>query len=236
MLLKNIEFLGDYLYATPNGGNFFFTCAVRVILAMLCGAVIGYERTRRQKGAGIRTHVIISLGAVAMMLVSKYGFYDQIGIGINVDASRIASNIMTGMGFIGAGVIFVKNTSIKGLTTAAGLWATTGVAMAIGTGMYEVGVMVTAIMLLSQVLLHVWFRSVDTAGSTDLIITLRVVEGAYERLKDQLTALGAVIENCKYKRDAETTLRVVAKIHDGMNVEEVLAMAKENEDIISVEV
>jgi len=113
MLLKNIELLSDYLYATPNGGNFFVTCLVRIILAMLCGAVIGYERTRRQKGAGIRTHVIISLGAVAMMLVSKYGFYDQIGIGLNADATRIASNIMTGMGFIGAGVIFVKNTFNK---------------------------------------------------------------------------------------------------------------------------
>lgn len=236
MLLKNIEFLTDYLYATPDGGNFFVTCLARIMLAMLCGAVIGYERTRRQKGAGIRTHVIISLGAVAMMLVSKYGFYDQIGIGLNADATRIASNIMTGMGFIGAGVIFVKNTSIKGLTTAAGLWATTGVAMAIGTGLYEVGVMVTAIMLLSQVLLHVWFRSVDTAGSTDLTVTLRCNEGAYDRLKEQLTALGAFIETCKLKRDGETTLRVVAKIHDGMNVEEVLAMADANEDIISIEV
>lgn len=236
MLLKNIEFLGDYLYATPNGGNFFVTCAVRIFLAMLCGAVIGYERTKRQKGAGIRTHVIISLGAVAMMLVSKYGFYDQIGIGINADASRIASNIMTGMGFIGAGVIFVKNTSIKGLTTAAGLWATTGVAMAIGTGMYEVGVMVTAVMLFSQMLLHVWFRRVDTAGATDLTVTLRCTDGAYGRLKERLVALGAVIESCKYKRDGEATLRVVAKIHDGMNVEDVLAMAESNEDIISIEV
>ena len=236
MILKQIECLVHYLYATPLSGNFLVTCAIRVLLAMLCGAIIGYERTRRQKGAGIRTHVIISLGAVAMMLVSKYGFYDQIGIGINADASRIASNIMTGMGFIGAGVIFVKNTSIKGLTTAAGLWATTGVAMAIGTGMYEVGVMVTAVMLLSQVLLHVWFRSVDTAGSTDLTVTLRCNDGAYERLRDQLTALGAVIDTCKYKRDGEPTLRIVAKIHDGMNVEEVLTMADDNEDIISIEV
>lgn len=236
MILRNVEFLEHYLYATPWQGNFLATCGIRVLLAMLCGAIIGYERTRRQKGAGIRTHVIISLGAVAMMLVSKYGFYDQVGLGFNVDPSRIANNIMTGMGFIGAGVIFVKNTSIKGLTTAAGLWATTGVAMAIGAGMYEVGIMVTAVMLLSQILLHVWFRRVDTAGSTDLIITLRCGDGAYERLKDQLTDIGALIENCKYKREGESTLRIVAKTHDGMNVEDVLSMAEKNEDIISIEV
>lgn len=236
MLLKEIELFTDYLYATPWQGNFFVTCAVRVLLAMLCGGAIGYERTKRQKGAGIRTHVIISLGAVAMMLVSKYGFYDQVGLGFNVDPSRIANNIMTGMGFIGAGVIFVKNTSIKGLTTAAGLWATTGVAMAIGTGMYEVGVMVTAIMLLSQILLHVLFKRVDTAGSSDLTITLRCTDGAYERLKEQLSHLDVMVENCKYKRDgAEPSLRIVAKLADNLGAEDILVLAGENEDIISIE-
>ncbi len=236
MLLNKIEFLADLLYATPWHGNFFITCAVRVLLAMMCGSAIGYERTKRQKGAGIRTHVIISLGAVAMMLVSKYGFYDQVGLGFNVDPSRIANNIMTGMGFIGAGVIFVKNTSIKGLTTAAGLWATTGVAMAIGTGMYEVGVLVTVIMLLTQVLLHVWFKRVDTAGSSDLTITLRYSEGAYERLKEQLAYMEVLVENCKYKRDgAESSLRIVAKLADHLGADDILAIAEKNEDIISIE-
>lgn len=236
MLLKEIGFLNDMIYATPWQGNFFVTCTVRVLLAMLCGAAIGIERTRRQKGAGIRTHVIISLGAVAMMLVSKYGFYDQVGLGFNVDPSRIANNIMTGMGFIGAGVIFVKNTSIKGLTTAAGLWATTGVAMAIGTGMYEVGVLVTAIMLLSQILLHVWFKKVDTAGSSDLIMTLRYSEHAYTRLKEQLSSMDVLVENCKFKRESgEDTLRIVAKLADNLSTEDILAIAKDNEDIISIE-
>lgn len=237
MLLKQIGCLEYLLYATPWQGNFFVTCTVRVLLAMLCGSAIGYERTKRQKGAGIRTHVIISLGAVVMMLVSKYGFYDQVGLGFNVDPSRIANNIMTGMGFIGAGVIFVKNTSIKGLTTAAGLWATTGVAMAIGTGMYEVGVMVTAIMLLSQVLLHVWFRRVDTAGSSDLTVTLRYSVGAYERLKEQLAGIDVVIDNCKFKRESDgSTLRIVVKIADGLTTDEILSMSEQNEDIISIEI
>ena len=237
MLLKNIEFLENILYATPLEGDFFLTCAIRVVAAMLCGAIIGYERTRRQKGAGIRTHVIISLGAVVMMLVSKYGFYDQIGVGVNVDATRIASNIMTGMGFIGAGVIFVKNTSIKGLTTAAGLWATTGVAMSIGAGMYEVGLLVTLTMLLSQILLHVWFKRVDTAGAADLIVTLRYSEGAFERLKEQLAVADAAIENCKFKREGElSTIRVVAKLPDSYGADYILNLAKENEDIISIEI
>ena len=236
-MLKDIDFLTDVLFATPAEGNFFLTCAIRIVLAMLCGGAIGYERTKRQKGAGIRTHVIISLGAVAMMLVSKYGFYDQLGQGFNVDPSRIANNIMTGMGFIGAGVIFVKNTSVKGLTTAAGLWATTGVAMAIGAGMYEVGVVVTAIMLLSQILLHVWFKRVDTAGSTDLTVTLRCTRGAYERLQADIAGFDVVIENLKYKREGDgCTLRIVAKMADTLNVEEVLALAEKNDDILSIEI
>lgn len=225
------------LYSTPDDGKaFLVTCAVRILAALLCGAVIGLERTHRQKGAGIRTHIIVSLGAVCVMLVSKYGFYDLAAAGYDVDPTRIASNIMTGMGFIGAGVIFVKNTSIKGLTTAAGLWATTGVAMAIGTGMYAIGVFVTAVMLLSQILLHVFLRSIDTAGASDLTVSLRATDGAYERFAAQFADSRMIVESCKYKREgAEATIRIVCKVSDEMSVDDVLRTAGENPDIISVE-
>ena len=106
---------------------------IRIIVACVCGAAIGYERSIRQKDAGIRTHIIVALGAALMMIVSKYGFFDVIvNDSVQVDASRIASTITTGISFLGAGVIFVRNASIKGLTTAAGIWATAGVGIAIG--------------------------------------------------------------------------------------------------------
>ena len=91
---------------------------LRVIVASVLGYMIGYERKNRDKSAGMRTHAIVALGAALMMVVSKYGFYDV----EKVDSSRVAAQIVSGVGFLGAGVIFVRNNTVSGLTTAAGLW------------------------------------------------------------------------------------------------------------------
>ena len=121
----------------------------RCLLAALCGALIGIERKNRLKEAGLRTHLIVALGSALMMEVSKYGFFDvlrygmQLGVEIKLDPSRVAASIITGIGFLGAGTIFVRKQVINGLTTAAGLWTTAGIGMAIGSGMYIVGVTIT---------------------------------------------------------------------------------------------
>lgn len=128
---------------------------LRLVVASCCGLLIGSERQTRMKGAGMKTHMMVALGSALMMLVSKYGFFDAILVeSASVDVSRVAASIAGGIGFLGAGVIFVRRGSVVGLTTAAGLWATTGVGMAIGSGMYVIGVVSTALMVLSQLLLH----------------------------------------------------------------------------------
>ena len=92
--------------------------ALRILLAGLLGAAIGFERKNRNKLAGVRTHAIVALGAALIMVVSKYGFYDM----DKFDASRVAAQIVSGVGFLGAGIIFVRNNnSVSGLTTAAGI-------------------------------------------------------------------------------------------------------------------
>lgn len=97
---------------------------VRILLAGICGGIIGYERKSRNKEAGIRTHLIVASGAALIMIVSKYGFTDILGDkGIALDPSRIAAQIVTGVGFLGAGMIFMRKNTISGLTTAAGIWA-----------------------------------------------------------------------------------------------------------------
>ena len=101
-------------------------CLLRLIVA---------ERQTRMKGAGPRTHMMVSLGAALMTLVSSYGFLPIVGAaGVSVDVSRVAASIAAGIGFLGAGVIFVHRGGVIGLMTAAGLWTTTGVGMAIGCG------------------------------------------------------------------------------------------------------
>ena len=96
---------------------------LRLLVASLCGFAIGYERTNRLKEAGIRTHMIVAVGSALVMIVSKYGFFDVMRLNnVTLDPSRIAAQIVTGIGFLGAGTILVRRSGINGLTTAAGLW------------------------------------------------------------------------------------------------------------------
>ncbi len=133
---------------------------IRIFVAGLCGSFIGLERTRRFKEAGIRTHILVACASALLMVVSKYGFADlQFGETFlagtkGADPSRVAAQIICGIGFLGAGVIFKHGASIRGLTTAAGLWATSGIGIAIGAGMYLEGVFVTLLVIFSQLIMH----------------------------------------------------------------------------------
>lgn len=128
---------------------------LRIIVAGGCGVLIGIERKNRLKSAGIKTHLLVALASALMVVISKYGFMDILNIeGLSVDASRVASSVVSGVGFLGAGLILVGKREIIGVTTAAGIWATVGVGMALGAGMYFLGIASTAIILVSQFLLH----------------------------------------------------------------------------------
>jgi len=128
---------------------------LKLSVAGICGAVIGYERKNRLKEAGLRTHMLVALGAALIMIVSKYGFSDVLlKSGYALDPSRIAAQIVSGIGFLGAGMIFIRKQSVNGLTTAAGIWATAGIGMAIGADLYFAGIAATALVFLVQVVLH----------------------------------------------------------------------------------
>lgn len=123
---------------------------VSVLVAVVLGFAIGYERKLRFKEAGIRTHTIVCAGSALIMVVSKYGFGDS----IEADASRVAAQIVSGIGFLGAGIIIYRKHEIHGLTTAAGVWATSGVGMAAGAGLYVVATGATIILIAVQCLFH----------------------------------------------------------------------------------
>lgn len=135
------------------------TSLLRLVLSCICGIAIGFERKNRSKEAGIRTHCIVACASALMMIISKYGFYDLIQQGltqvdVRLDPSRMAQGIVTGVGFLGAGMIYIQRGSIRGLTTASGIWATSGIGMAIGSGLYVIGILATIIILLLQIFLH----------------------------------------------------------------------------------
>lgn len=132
---------------------------LRLVISCICGIAIGFERKNRSKEAGIRTHCIVACASALMMIISKYGFYDLItqvaeGVDIRLDPSRMAQGIVTGVGFLGAGMIYIQRGSIRGLTTASGIWATSGIGMAIGSGMYFIGIAATVVILFLQIFLH----------------------------------------------------------------------------------
>ena len=142
----------------------FLDLGLRIILSAICGAVIGLERERRYKNAGLRTHVIVAISAAILMIVSKYGFLDIASIPdvrLTSDGGRIAAGVIQSIGFLGAGVIFVRKESIIGLTTAAGLWATVGIGLCFGSGMYFLGISATLILVLVNILLRIHHQRIS---------------------------------------------------------------------------
>ncbi|MBQ7913638.1 MAG: MgtC/SapB family protein [Clostridia bacterium] len=124
---------------------------LRMLLALGLGFAIGFERKMRFKEAGIRTHTIVCVGACLYMIISKYGFD-------GADTARVAAQIVSGIGFIGAGMIFYHKEVVHGLTTAAGIWATAAIGMAAGAGMYWVSAIASALIILIQCIMHLKFR------------------------------------------------------------------------------
>lgn len=125
---------------------------IRILVAVLLGFAIGMERKMRFKEVGIRTHAIVAGGACLFMLISKYGFADSDG---RFDAARVVAQVVSGIGFIGAGMIMHRKLAVHGLTTAAGVWITAGVGMAAGAGMYILAVTSTVIIIAAQCIMHI---------------------------------------------------------------------------------
>ncbi|HUZ12190.1 MAG TPA: MgtC/SapB family protein [Caulobacteraceae bacterium] len=119
----------------------------RLLLAAGLGSVVGLERERLQWAAGLRTHMLVSVGSCLIIIVSAYGFRSVLSQRVVLDPSRIAAQVVTGVGFLGAGSIILRNEAIKGLTTAASIWAVAGIGLASGAGLYSAAVVTTLIIL-----------------------------------------------------------------------------------------
>lgn len=202
---------------------------IRLAVACLCGAVIGYERSLRQKEAGLRTHIILALGSALVMIVSKYGFTDIVqayaDYKIQVDVSRVASNIMTGVGFLGAGVIFVRGGTIKGLTTAAGIWACAGIGICIGAGMYAIGIIATLLLLLVQIILHKFLPVSETMENNIITFTAANHE-ILAQIKDFLISNNIKVITLETKQTHDNSIHVAMtiKISKNMTLESILTM------------
>ena len=133
----------------------------RLFVAGVLGALVGLDREYRAKEAGYRTHFLVSLGSALVMIISQHGFDGVLHeVGVGLDPSRVASQVVTGIGFIGAGTIILHKQTVRGLTTAAGIWATSGIGLTIGAGMYVLGISATVLTLIGLEVLSLLFKKV----------------------------------------------------------------------------
>lgn len=220
---------------------------VRILVACLCGGAIGVERTMRQKDAGFRTHCIVAMGAALAVIVSKYGFFDILidypELKIQADASRIASNILTGVGFLGAGMIFVKGPNIRGLTTAAGIWATAAVGMAIGSGLYFVGLASTVLVIVLQIVFHAFLIGFDKILANDvrndIVVSLRNTPEAVSAFKAQLEDNGMQVLNSRLSlqsRAEKITLTLTVHSDKDIDFLQIASIVQTNPDVYSLTV
>ena len=205
---------------------------LRILIAACLGLLIGSERKNRNKSAGIRTHVIVALGAALIMVVSKYGFTDV----EKVDSARLAAQVVSGVGFLGAGVIFVRNNLVNGLTTAAGIWATAGVGLALGAGMYVVGISSALLILFIQFIMHRIAYFADVASGGLIRMTLVKREGIVQSMEDylqneKLSVLSVKIN--KTKKD-EVKLEFDVVFPPGYQKTRLLARLVEMDDVLAV--
>ncbi|MDU2197248.1 MAG: MgtC/SapB family protein [Peptostreptococcaceae bacterium] len=212
---------------------------VRVLVAGFCGAMIGYERKNKLKEAGIRTHFIVALTSALIIIISKYGFYDIVGTpGIGLDPARVAAQVVSGVGFLGAGLIFIRNQSISGLTTAAGMWATAGIGLAIGCGLYLLGIVSSIIILIAQFLLHRsrWWIRLPIAEQ--LLIKIRNTDDSVTYIEEKLKNDRIDIINMKVNNLDEFFLEVTiyAKLPKGYNKTNLIKLFNDNPLIKSLEV
>ena len=196
---------------------------LRIFVAGLLGGLIGLEREFRAKEAGVRTHFIVALGSALFMVISQYAFAGRF------DAARVAAQVISGIGFIGAGVIIFQKNVIRGITTAAGLWVAAAIGLACGAQMYSVAIATTIMTILVLETMHFITRS---HGEKELTVTLSEVTN--DELLDVMKTLkeigadvtsftlseGVAVLDIKIKqKDYATTVDTVLSFSKGLKVE-----------------
>jgi putative Mg2+ transporter-C (MgtC) family protein len=213
-------------------------CCCRLIVSCILGMLIGIERSKRFKEAGVRTHIVVCCGAALCMIVSKYGFADLGGIldgSRTSDPARVAAQVVSGIGFLGAGVIFKNGSTVRGLTTAAVLWFSACVGLAVGAGMYVIGVFAALVTLLLLVVLHRHAIGGDAYATNRLQFVVKNGSNFNGALMDQLEQWQAQVSESKVARhrDGTTDYDLTVRRRTEIQYAEMKAFMESRDDIIS---
>ena len=167
---------------------------IRLVSAGIVGAIIGYEREFRGKGAGVRTHLLVAMGACLFMIISQYGFPDA----VKFDAARIAAGVVGGLGFVCGGIIMKTGSHVVGLTTAAGIWVTGAIGLAIGSGLYRMAFLCLIVLIMCMEAMHFY-----TFKLGDKQVHMTVSVSSLEYLEDLYKMFGKKFSSCSWSRKDE---------------------------------
>jgi putative Mg2+ transporter-C (MgtC) family protein len=213
---------------------------LRIVVAAGLGGAVGLERELRDREAGFRTHMLVSIGSALFTIVSAYAFRDflvQGGAVVRADPTRIAAQIVTGIGFLGAGAIIRQGLSIRGLTTAATLWVTAAIGMAVGAGYYGGAVITTAVVLISlwplRILAH---RATSRFRAQTSTLVVQLPTGASPGpLIDEVEGLGARVLSVEIGHEADRrTVLLDLTMPPRVDAPQVIAQVGELDDILEV--
>ena len=204
------------------------------------GAAIGLEREYHAKEAGLRTHLLVALGSCLFMILSIYGFDFMLGREhVSFDPSRIAAQVVTGIGFIGAGTIIFQKQVVRGLTTAAGLWVTAAIGLACGNGMYWVALIATVIVLVSLGLIHLYvpYFSQKERQVTFLVEDYTVLTEILESLrKEKITVLNYEMHKDAEENNGKMLVSIEIRMKRYDNFKEITSILKNFEKVDLVQV
>ncbi|MDX1358155.1 MAG: MgtC/SapB family protein [Clostridia bacterium] len=170
---------------------------IRILIALACGGIIGYEREYKNRPAGLRTHMLVCIGAALVMIVSQY-LFEKYSPGVT-DPARLGAQVISGIGFLGAGTIIRDRFSVKGLTTAATLWVVACIGLAIGSGYYLMAIIITGIIFLALILFRKLERVLKVKPSmAKLKITAEYPDNRSVDVKKQIEEMGFIISKTKF--------------------------------------
>ena len=201
--------------------------AIRMATAAALGGLVGAERHRADKAAGLRTHMLVSVGSCLFMVVSSHGFDEVLRPSlVQLDPSRVAAQVVSGIGFLGAGAILRRHEAVLGLTTAASIWAVAAVGLAAGGGMIAAAVTATAVIVLTLTAMR-WVedRISVRPGSCALLIMIRDDEPAARLAGEELCRPGVAISAVRYSAVDGQGVRRIEAIVEGPTSRELLALA-----------
>ena len=196
------------------------TIILRLCLATILGGFVGMERENKKRAAGFRTHILVSVGSALVMLTSQYIFSLYQGL-TNLDPARLGAQVISGIGFLGAGTIIRQGESVKGLTTAASLWAVSCIGLAAGCGFYAAAIVATAFVFATLIFLAKMEKYVLNKNEYKLELTLEI-ENKPGKIGEVTTLFGKLfvnIKNIEFEAEEEetTTIKFVVQLPKGMS-------------------